>query len=73
MKKTGRANPTLVKTLTKQKSREQPIRTREVSIHVEKQWSTSSANSPEEKGKFLIPERRNRANFKIKQLNDSAA
>ena len=69
MKKTGRANPTLAK----QKSREQPIRTREVSIHVEKQWSTSSANSPVEKGTFFVRERRNRADFKIKQLNDSTA
>lgn len=69
MKKTGRAN----QTLTKQKSREQPFRTREVSIHVEKQWSTSSANSPVEKGTFFVPDKRNRASFKIKQLNDSTA
>ena len=69
MKKTGRVYPTLAK----QKSREQPIRTREVSIHVEKQWSTSSANSPVEKGTFFVPEKRSRADFKIKQLNDSTA
>lgn len=69
MKKTGRANATLAK----QKSKEQPIRTREVSIHVEKQWSTSSANSPVEKGTFFVPVKRNRANFKIRQLDDSTA